>query len=161
MKTQLALEKLVIISAVIAVALLVALFIYSEAYNIERSQSANYITDINFGNIYVGNNLLFITTKNSTKVGDNIMAYLKIKFANGTTITPDIKYVLQSSYATQDNEYIYEFNTTNLNLNLANVSQINISVVLIKTDNVSLEPEYSNYNHVVYYPTNAFSSVST
>ena len=159
MKSQSSLERMLIISAVIIVATISLIFIYYGFNQIVKSQSTNYISNIYFSNIYYVNNTMLITTKNNASIGNDVSAYLNVTFINGTKSTYDIEYKLTSTYVTQDNEKIYEFNTQSFNLNLKNTSYLKIGLVFVKTNGISLEPEYNSTNRVTYYPLNAFSTL--
>ena len=159
MKSQSSLERMLIISVVIIVATMSLIFIYYGFHQIVKSQNINYISNIYFSNIYYVNNTMLITTKNNASIGNDVSAYLNVTFINGTKSTYDIEYKLTSAYATQDNEKIYEFNTHSFILNLKNTTYLKIGLVFVKTNGISLQPDYNSTNRVTYYPLNAFSNL--
>lgn len=161
MKSQSSFEKMLIVSAVVVISIILLFFIYKEVIQIQTNQNINYITSINFGNIYSGNNIMFATSKNNISIGTNAIAYLNVKFINGTTETTNIEYKLQSSYMTKNDEHIYEFATTKFNLNSSKVAYLNISIAMVKTNRTSLEPNYKYNNQVIYYPANSLTSLNT
>lgn len=159
MKSQSSIEKVILTSVIIIVSLFILFFIYGKTIKLQNAESTNYLTNINFGNIYINKNNVFITAKNKVSLGSNAIAYLKIEYENGTTNTINIEYILNSSYKTQNNETIYDFNTTNFNLNLPETTYFNLSLIMLKTNNMTLEPAYNSNSKIIYYPANAFSTL--
>lgn len=160
MKLQSSLERAVIISVVVVMAIIILTLLYTGVVKFQKSQDINYVSDIIFGNIYNNNNTMFIMTKNNLTIGKNITVYFKIKGINGSQLNiTSLKYNFISSYNSSDGEKIYEFKTGNFSLKFSNTTYLNVNISMIKTSKTSIEPTYDAVNHITYYPATVFSSL--
>lgn len=159
MKLQSSLERAVIISVVVVMAIIILTLLYTGVVKFQKSQDINYVSDIIFGNIY-NNNTMFVMTKSNLTIGKNITVYFKIKGINGSQLNiTSLKYNFISSYNSSDGEKIYEFKTGNFSLKFSNTTYLNVNISMIKTSKTSIEPTYDAVNHITYYPATVFSSL--
>ncbi len=159
-KLQSSIEKIIVVSVIALVSMTILYFVYSGSYKIENNTVVNYITSVNFGNIYAGKNNAFVYMKNNISIGKNQTFLLNIEYMNGTKIIVPINYALNNEYNLSNGEKLYVFSTNSFYINANQIEFLNISLVIAKSGSVSIKPAHESFSFIKYYPPNAFVSIT-
>jgi hypothetical protein len=159
MKAQISIEKVMLISAIVIVAIIVLFLIIKPVVKQESELNiTRYIISEQIGNIYAGKNNLFLVLNKNISMPNNVKIYLKVSSPTlNESIT--VPYSLYYHFKTPDGKWIYYLNTSTFLLNLNSTQPINVYVVYVAAGNLSIVPKYITPASVIYYPPTAMETI--